>query len=93
MVGRSIDAQYPRVRGPVGEPLLTVEGLSAKGRFEDITLEVRAGEVVGLAGLVGAGRTEVLRAIFGADGFDSGTITVQGKPTRARGIAASAITA
>lgn len=87
MVGRSIDAQYPRTRGEVGDVLLSVEALTAKGRFEDINLEVRAGEVVGLAGLVGAGRTEVLRAIFGADAFDTGTVTVKGKPSRRRGIA------
>jgi len=80
MVGRSIEAQFPRRSTPVGEELLRVEGLTATGRFEDVTLTVRAGEVVGIAGLVGAGRTEVLRAVFGADPYESGTVTLKGRP-------------
>src|SRR5690606_39311197 len=79
-VGRSIEAQFPRRSTPVGEELLRVEGLTATGRFEDVTLTVRAGEVVGIAGLVGAGRTEVLRAVFGADPYESGTVTLKGRP-------------
>jgi len=79
MVGRSIEAQYPREQPPVGEELLRVENLTSAGHFEDVSLGVRAGEVVGLAGLVGAGRTEVLRAIFGADPYHSGTVTVRGR--------------
>lgn len=79
MVGRSINQLYPRRRGQVGEPLLRVSGLSRRGEYSDISFTVRAGEVVGLAGLVGAGRTEVLRAIAGADPYDSGTVEVAGK--------------
>ena len=78
MVGRPIESQYPRQRTEVGVELLSVEHLTRTGAFEDICLSVRAGEVVGLAGLVGAGRTEVLRAIFGADRYDAGTVTVRG---------------
>ena len=80
MVGRSIEAQYPRERTAAGEPLLRVRGLTRRGAFTDIGFEVRAGEVVGLAGLVGAGRTEVVRAVFGADSYDSGTVEVLGRP-------------
>jgi ribose transport system ATP-binding protein len=80
MVGRSIDQQYPRERSTQGAPLLEVRGLTRKGVFEDVSFEVRAGEVVGLAGLVGAGRTEVVRAIFGADPYDSGEVLVDGRP-------------
>ncbi|MCO6007657.1 sugar ABC transporter ATP-binding protein [Actinoallomurus purpureus] len=80
MVGRSIDQQYPRERSTQGAPLLEVRGLTRKGVFEDVSFEVRAGEVVGLAGLVGAGRTEVVRAIFGADPYDSGEVLVDGLP-------------
>ena len=80
MVGRSIEQQYPRERGDAGEPLLKVRGLTRNGAFQDIGFEVRAGEVVGLAGLVGAGRTEVVRALFGADPYDSGTVEVLGRP-------------
>jgi len=79
MVGRSIEQQYPRERGDAGDELLRVEHLTSHGRFDDISLSVRAGEVVGIAGLVGAGRTEVLRAIFGADAYSAGSVTVRGK--------------
>ncbi|WP_327315187.1 sugar ABC transporter ATP-binding protein [Streptomyces sp. NBC_01235] len=82
MVGRSIEQQYPRERADAGAPLLKVRGLTRAGTFHDIDFEVRAGEVVGLAGLVGAGRTEVVRAVFGADRYDSGTVEVQGSPLR-----------
>lgn len=82
MVGRSIDNQYPRVVPEIGAPLLEVNNLSAAGRFSDISLKVRAGEVVGVAGLVGAGRTEVLRSIAGVDPVDSGEIKVAGKPLK-----------
>ncbi|MEU1800681.1 sugar ABC transporter ATP-binding protein [Streptomyces sp. NPDC019937] len=87
MVGRSIEQQYPRERpasgsasGSAGEPLLKVRGLGRGGSFQDIDFDVRAGEVVGLAGLVGAGRTEVVRALFGADPYDTGTVEVAGVP-------------
>ena len=79
MVGRDIADQFPRHPSPPGEVLLRVDGLTAEGRFGDISFEVRAGEVLGLAGLVGAGRTEVVRAIAGADDYQSGTIELQGQ--------------
>lgn len=81
MVGRSIDEQYPRRSSPVdtSTEVLKVTGLSAKGRFQDIGFTVHAGEVLGIAGLVGAGRTEVIRAIAGVDTYDSGTISVRGQ--------------
>ena len=85
MVGRSIEQQYPRERpasisADADEPLLKVRGLGRGGSFQDIDFDVRAGEVVGLAGLVGAGRTEVVRALFGADPYDTGTVEVAGVP-------------
>ncbi len=85
MVGRDIAEQYPRQRPETpGAPLLRVRGLTRNGSvagpvFEGIDFEVRAGEVVGLAGLVGAGRTEVVRAIFGVDRYDAGTVEIDGK--------------
>ena len=79
MVGRSIDQQYPRELPEQGEPLLTVRGLTRDGVFQDVGFEVRAGEIVGLAGLVGAGRTEVARAVFGADPYDRGSVEVLGR--------------
>ncbi|GAB97371.1 ribose transport system ATP-binding protein [Kineosphaera limosa] len=89
MVGRSIDDLYPRRRGEVGDVVLNVEGLNQSGVFEDISLEVRAGEVVGIAGLMGAGRTEVLRAIAGADSYESGSVTVHGKRLPKKDVAAA----
>ncbi|SCK19338.1 sugar ABC transporter ATP-binding protein [Streptomyces sp. WMMB 322] len=97
MVGRSIEQQYPRETGAAngtsaeagGPPLLRVSGLTRAGGFSDVGFELRAGEVVGLAGLVGAGRTEVARAVFGADPYDSGTVEVQGKRLRRHDITAA----
>ncbi|WP_235686759.1 sugar ABC transporter ATP-binding protein [Tomitella gaofuii] len=89
MVGRTIDQQYPRRDNPVGEPVLQVTGLSSAGRFEEVDLEVRAGEVVGIGGLVGAGRTEVARAVFGADHYDAGRIAVAGAPVRGGDVVAA----
>ena len=78
MVGRDITDQFPRVACEPGAPLLEVRGLTRAGAFADINLTVRAGEIVGLAGLVGAGRTEVIRAIAGVDAYDSGDVVVAG---------------
>lgn len=89
MVGRSIDEQYPRERPETGEPLLRVRGLTRSGVFHGVDLDVRAGEVVGLAGLVGAGRTEVARAVFGADPYDSGVVEVLGRKLRGGDVSAS----
>lgn len=78
MVGRDIEHLYPRRPSDVGDPLLEIRGLSKSGAFDNISLTVRAGEVVGLAGLVGAGRTEVIRAVAGADPYDSGHVLING---------------
>ncbi|MGD9854980.1 MAG: sugar ABC transporter ATP-binding protein [Planctomycetaceae bacterium] len=78
MVGREAAELVGRHEHPgtIGEIVLRVEGLTRAGVFRDVSFHVRAGEVVGLAGLVGAGRSEVARALFGIDPYDSGTITV-----------------
>lgn len=78
MVGRAVSL-FPKVDAPVGELLLEVDGLSRAGAFRDVTFGVRAGEIVGLAGLVGAGRTEVARVLFGIDRRDAGEIRLGGK--------------
>ncbi|HWR43857.1 sugar ABC transporter ATP-binding protein [Sporomusa sp.] len=80
MVGREMTARFPKEIAPLGNEVLSVDGLSRQGVLENVTFTVRAGEVVGIAGLMGAGRTELARAIFGADPVDSGTITIAGKP-------------
>ena len=77
MVGRSVEAQFPRRRPELGEVLLEVKNLSREGVLEDVSFSLRAGEVVGVAGIVGAGRTELARAIFGADPGDAGEVWVE----------------
>ena len=84
MVGRELKESIPKRPAEIGEPLLEVRNLTRKGVFENISFTVRRGEIVGIGGLVGAGRTEVVRAIFGADPIDSGEILVDGKPVRPR---------
>ena len=84
MVGRDIDALFPKEDAEIGQAVLTVAGLSRRGVFEDVSFDVRAGEIVALAGLVGAGRTEVARAVFGVDAYDHGTVQVGGTPLRPR---------
>jgi ribose transport system ATP-binding protein len=79
MVGRSIEDQFPRRPPEIGDVLLEVWDLSREGVLEDVSLRVRAGEVVGIAGIVGAGRTELARAIFGVDPVDSGEVWVEGR--------------
>jgi rhamnose transport system ATP-binding protein len=79
MVGRSVDTLFPKTEGTPGEVLLDVQHLTRQGVFDDVSFQVRAGEIVGFAGLVGAGRTEVLRAVFGVDEYDSGSVTFLGK--------------
>ncbi len=89
MVGRSIEQQYPRERADRGAALLCVEGLTRGGVFHDVSFEVHAGEVVGIAGLVGAGRTEVVRAVFGADPYDKGAVKVAGSTLRGHDVNAA----
>ncbi|KRE45301.1 sugar ABC transporter ATP-binding protein [Paenibacillus sp. Soil724D2] len=80
MVGREIKDRFPKVKVTLGEEKLTVNGLTQKGKLHDISLTVRAGEIVGIAGLMGAGRTELAKALFGVTPIDRGTISINGKP-------------
>ena len=79
MVGRVVSL-FPKVETPIGEVLLEVTGLARVGVFRDIGFSVRAGEILGFAGLVGAGRTEVARVLFGIDRRDAGEIRLGGRP-------------
>jgi rhamnose transport system ATP-binding protein len=81
MVGRDLIDHVPAEQN-IGEPVLEVANLTRDGVFADVSLTVRAGEIVALSGLVGAGRTEVACAIFGIDKPDAGTVTVSGRPLR-----------
>lgn len=85
MVGREIKEKFPRVECARGEKLLEIRHLNAGKSVRDISLDVYAGEIVGIAGLMGAGRTETTRAIFGADPKESGEIILNGEALKING--------
>jgi len=82
MIGKDLKNRYPKVDTEPGSTILQVEGLTRRGAFEDISFTLHEGEILGIAGLVGAGRTEILRSVFGADPVDSGSVKVHGQETR-----------
>jgi rhamnose transport system ATP-binding protein len=82
MVGRELTALFPKGEAEIGDVLLDVRHLTRKGEFEDISFQLRRGEILGFAGLVGAGRTEVARVIFGIDRADAGEVRIGNKPVR-----------
>ena len=82
MVGRSLDALFPKEDAVIGEVVLRADGLARSGVFTDVSFELRRGEIVGLAGFVGSGRSEVARSIFGIDRLEKGEIWIEGKPFR-----------
>jgi rhamnose transport system ATP-binding protein len=84
MVGRELAALFPKEEAAVGEVVLEVRHLSRAGLFRDVSFQLRRGEILGLAGLVGAGRTEVARVLFGIDQAESGEILVDGRPVSIR---------
>ncbi|MEG2437708.1 MAG: ATP-binding cassette domain-containing protein, partial [Cetobacterium sp.] len=79
MTGKSIDNLYLKDEVVVGETVLEVENLSRKGEFENISFSVKAGEVLGFAGLMGSGRSEIMHAIFGSKNLENGKIFINGK--------------
>ncbi len=79
MVGRDVNEMFPKIDCPIGDVKLEVKGLTHSTHFKDISFSVRRGEIFGIAGLVGAGRTEVLETIFGIRGKVSGEILIDGK--------------
>jgi ribose transport system ATP-binding protein len=79
MVGRELKEKFPKIHPDIGETRLQVDKLNAGKQVKDISFSVRSGEILGIAGLVGAGRTETARAIFGMDPKESGTVSVDGK--------------
>jgi inositol transport system ATP-binding protein len=84
MVGRELTHMFPKEDAEIGEVALSVRGLTRAGVLRDISFDLRRGEILGLAGLMGAGRTEVLEAIFGITKIDAGTIEIDGKPRKIR---------
>ncbi|MFC1677310.1 sugar ABC transporter ATP-binding protein [Planctomycetota bacterium] len=85
MVGRELTEFFPARDVKAGEKRLEVKGLSVGDKIKDISFDIRAGEILGMAGLVGAGRTEVARAIFGLEKKDSGTVSLDGKQLAIKG--------
>lgn len=79
MVGKSLKNQYPKVQTQIGENILEIKGLEKKGKFKDISFELRRGEILGIVGVEGCGKNEVVRSIFGALKYDSGKIAIRGK--------------
>ncbi len=84
MVGRSIDQEFPKVAAEIGDVRIACSGMNRGQKVQDVSLEVRRGEILGLTGLVGSGRTETARLLFGADKPESGTITLNGNELRIR---------
>ena len=82
MIGRPLENLYLKEPAEITDTMLEVKNLTRKGVFQDVSFSVRKGEVVGFFGLVGAGRSEIMRAIFGVDKYDSGEVSVDGKKLR-----------
>ncbi|XYR61104.1 sugar ABC transporter ATP-binding protein [Bacillus amyloliquefaciens] len=85
MVGRELTDRYPTRTPSLGDKVLEVKNASKKGSFSQISFHVSAGEILGVSGLMGAGRTEIMRALFGIDRLDSGEIWISGRKTGIRG--------
>lgn len=79
MVGRDVEELFPKAITEIGEPYLEVKHLTSEGSYADVSFEVKKGEILGFAGLVGAGRTEIMETIFGVRNASSGTILIDGK--------------
>jgi ribose transport system ATP-binding protein len=86
MVGKSLSAQYPKADAAISEVLLRVDALHRKKAFRNISFELRRGEALGIVGLEGCGKNEVMRAIFGVGGYDSGSVEVCGAPGAVRSV-------
>jgi inositol transport system ATP-binding protein len=84
MVGRELTNLFPKEDAPIGEVVLSVQGLTRPGVVEDVSFELRRGEILGLAGLMGAGRTEVIEGIFGIKPITAGVITIRGQQVTIR---------
>lgn len=84
MVGRTLNQQFHKTHHSFGDVLLKVEDVSRSGKFSSVSFEVRAGEVLGISGLIGAGRTEVVETVFGLDRADSGDVYIAGEKVNIR---------
>lgn len=82
MVGRQLTARFPKLEAEIKEPVLEVKNLTSTGVFRDVSFEVRAGEILGFSGLIGSGRSEIMRTVFGLDKLTSGEIVINGKTVK-----------
>src|SRR5690606_14682101 len=82
MVGADIEDHYPKQAGAIGAPVLEVVGLSTANGVQDVSFTIHAGEVFGLGGMVGSGRTEIARALFGVDPHTAGVMRFDGRAVR-----------
>lgn len=89
MVGRKLENNYPKEEIELGAEILRVEGLTQKGIYEEVSFHVREGEIIGFAGLMGAGRTEVMRSLFGLDPCQSGEIYIKNQKTVIKNVKSS----
>lgn len=86
MVGRKLEGNFPKEDVEIGDTILNVSGLTSKDKFEDVDFYVREGEIVGFAGLMGAGRTEIMRSIFGLDSYNEGKISIRGEDVKIKSV-------
>jgi ribose transport system ATP-binding protein len=82
MADRDLTDHFPKRKAPLGDEVLRVESLSTRDKLDDVSFSLRRGEVLGIAGLLGSGRTELARAIFGADAIDAGQVSIRQEPVR-----------
>lgn len=86
MVGRKLEGNFPKEEIEIGENVLRVSGLTSPGNFRDVSFRVDEGEIVGFAGLMGAGRSEVMRALFGLDEYSSGEVVIRGQKAEIKSV-------
>lgn len=89
MVGRKLENNYPKEELKLGDEILRVKSFTQKGKFEDVNFHVKEGEIIGFAGLMGAGRTEVMRSLFGLDPYQSGEIFIKNNKTIIKNVKSS----
>lgn len=91
IVGREVTEQFPKLPAEIKDVVLEVKNLNSPGVFKDVSFEVHAGEILGFCGLMGAGRSEIARALFGIDKYESGSVLIDGKELRKHNTSASIV--
>jgi inositol transport system ATP-binding protein len=89
MVGRKLESVFQKENIEIGEKMLEVKGLTNEGKFDNVSFDVSAGEIVGFSGLMGAGRTEVMRSLFGLDPHQAGEIIIRNRKTEIKSVKAA----